>query len=553
MGDSTASSVLPLQIEYVSRASTVFNGSLHRLKQASDPPIHLDFTSDVSIQFDQVKGQPIVLRLLWEPIVIITESKTLLDSIHSDGVDVRVTSDPAKATHALCPRDTVNGQVALTRGIPLVTQLWLEGLSEESGEVPKISGDRNKQRQLLLKHQHVVLVGARLLSPLIESMGGTPLLVESGEAESVMTLIRQKLKECGASSAYVVAEAPDTALLKLVEEYRGQLASKADLFKCNESVSLDIRPMKVDKVLDALKQIQQEPEKPTQRRKRRKIERASGLDFFEFSQSQVLTQASTQTSLAVKYEGETRLPDEQTKSPQLDTLTKTAGVSLPIANPFVGKSPESEATEPTTVEAEEVVSSGEDSPLPRKEPPVSQKRPSAQLEPEKRAKVSKYMLVSLVDAIKSTKQKQENMVKKELGMDLPPDIDEKLDKLAIVETVQIEFRQPQPRPVDDPAYAGRKNFKKFRKHQPASTRNYLQLKEVAPHEVNTSLYNKHADGMEKVQHKLSQDFDGLMADVRQEETLFVKEDVEEVGAAAELALDSDDSDDEPRFAFTRKT
>ncbi|KAK7687377.1 hypothetical protein QCA50_009242 [Cerrena zonata] len=216
-------------------------------------------------------------------------------------------------------------------------------------------------------------------------------------------------------------------------------------------------------------------------------------------------------------------------------------------------------------------------------------------EPEK---IGKFMpSISLIDAIRNTKEEQEQVVKKELGLDgSDQPLDEKLKDLAIVELFEIKLRSPKLAEAERThlSFKGRKNFKRFNKNQKsksALSRSFLDLEPITLDNKITfkSEDQGDTDATTDLELNMTKDFDGLMDDVNgyqpqgpafvehdeksdneegfsfgKGESLFVPADSQNSPAKPRHIPirkvshggndnddDDDDDDDEPRFAFSR--
>ena len=192
-------------------------------------------------------------------------------------------------------------------------------------------------------------------------------------------------------------------------------------------------------------------------------------------------------------------------------------------------------------------------------------------------KIGKFMpQVSFHEAVKRTKEKQTESIKKDLGLDsIEDDISLQLVDLAVVEYVPLirpKARGTQAPPTD---YSGRKNFKSFKKvlkvelvsattitekHQ--MTIDYNSIPEVA----NFAGEMPPVKGVEPrgILDQYYMEEDAPLFSFRNQEpepnnSLFVSEDDSQVQAtntnfataSKKIEDDDDDDDDQPRFAFRR--
>lgn len=532
-----------------------------------------------------------------------------LQKLFDDGVDLRITDDPLLATHYLTLNDTENHllRISLLRAIPILNTVWADyifdhrddldewlfGILQEQFIPHSIKGDnsylvKNEKRPNLLSTQLVLLFKDENESPqkikriteFARCLGATISIFETSKYIQSDIIDEDNLKEdiklefqqhsvdkCFAmrNNSNTTANVISSQLLDhFFENHGSEIVSIEALFQCVKDVSIDkLKPFQfkinnsIISSIDNTSKHELESQSQlnlTQRRKRRRIEKASGLDFFNF--------ASTPTQTSNVKEPEPFVTKQSNSIPEDTTIEKEKddevtvqsneekdqkdielahldnnSMSIPKSNDEdteerkerVSKIEKNVDNNSEIIEEEHEKKHEEDLDSKVIDDRDDKKRNHViEVDDNSRTKrikptprIPKFMpQVSFVDAIKLTKQKQLDASNEQLGTNKDDfDVDEKLGNLAIVETVTIQLRRREPKANSDSnKYSGRKNFKKFTKNQPPKSnfaRSYLNLKPADLNGLsmdygNEFASNHHADELLNIQKNLSKDFENTM-------------------------------------------
>lgn len=589
-----------LSIRFDSICTTTVNDVVYKLPLKQADPISHTFEDDkLVLKVNANKSERIQLHLAWVPVQVLVFSKRIqfegqiqpsplpriMTSLHAKGVDLRTVTDPLLATHYVTMSDFIdyNFQIAVLRGIPVVSTKWVDLIENAPHDAtpwlqnpPRellLSGTKhdyvfpNHDRRLLLAGLHCLIYyeGAQLkhvrrLHSWLQCLGCASVITLD-----IKELNRESWSLFGSESLYLFSCIDDS--------------SSGDIFRARANVATDLWRAVVD--VDILElQIsardslfpdpvaKEEPEslRLTQRRKRRRVERVNDTDFFLFSQisSQPVPESLDITAAS---EGDPKglelVPpldvDEVTETNATQTpqeVTKSTGSH--IKNSF-------ESTTETPFGISQV-KTGKENREKRKEEISGE---TAEIEPlPKKQKVEEKWIVpqvSLAEAVLSTRKRAENDAKKEFEFD---DIGSQLEKLVVVEDIDLSRKKESVPLVSIALYNGRKNFKKFKKTGKlvhSFTRTFLDLEDDNSNEIHFSDLQT-APPKQPIFERVRLDFAKEMDNVKgyQPSQLFVAEDEDgddgettfsflarPKAATRAQADDSDDDDDDFAFKFSR--
>lgn len=506
-----------------------------------------------------------------------------LKSLYDSGTDVRLVSDPLLASHYLTLIDLndFNLRIALLRALPVVSESWLVAIREEPQKVEDwlldikdeyfysksnnnfVFPDTNR-RSLLSGINCFICHGAvskqvGRLQEWIRCLGCEPTLLDVDDQENVEATLRD------ATAPFVFHVENDEKVNFLIE----RLNNIDALWNAVVNNSLShLRPF----APNVKRESQVSDLRLSQRKKRRKLEKVGDTDFFLFSQKQSTPASEPEvldhvdfnpapsarhSQLVNEEHANSKMEENSTSEPPRTTVPSEPHEEVQIDD----KDTES-ATQ--SIEASEELN---------KRPLDSVIEQEAKRHKAEPAKLREKIIprVSLVDAVLSTKKQADDVIKKELGIDdFDENVNEKLDKLVIVEEVDLLVRKKKDGVEARPDYKGRKNFKKFKKAGTVPkniTRTFIPL-EDHDNSIHFEDYapRKNTEG----KGRLASEFEREMKEVKgyqpQESQLFVGEESDD-GAdmsfsflttsrePTTLALTPDDDSDDDgdvAFAFTRK-
>lgn len=606
-----------LQIRFDSICTTTVNGKVYKLPTRESAPITEEFQDEVLVlKVNANKSDRIQLHLKWQPVTVLAFAKRIqfdgdihpsplpgiLEGLHSQGIDLRSTRDPTLATHYLAMSDFVdhNLKIVVLRGVPVVSTRWTDYLEKNADDVaswldplPSLllpGTDHNyvfpdRRRSLLLKgytsvicHEGALLKHTQRLQTWLDCLGSKR--VVQFELNRSAIEARDLVAELGSGPTLIFSIDEDKTSADA--HFGLQINTFSELWKAVADVDLhnmkvfDVSKFGADSITDdALPLKEQEVEVKqetqnvplTQRRKRRKVERVKDTDFFLFSQNAPSSTPAAE-SLVIPEVGEgnqanaehnnvtTSSNSNREVTPDEQSTTRATDDSLPHVTASEGSINSQETSDTTLQERkDEIADQTTDM-----EPKFKKIRPG----PDGEWIVPQ---ISLADAIKSTKKQADDEVKKELGYD---DLDTNLTNLAIVEEVDLLRKAPTVA-AESRNFAGRKNFKAFRKNgRPTNnvTRTFLELHDDnSANEIHFTDHRTeqlHNNEVEKVKLDFAKEMSSVKGYQPQASQLFVGEisSDEDVGettfsflsatkkTARKQHLDSDE-DDEFAFKFTR--
>ena len=596
-----------LKVGVLSRARSVLNEDVYKLSKGVKDPIWIDLTKqariEIKLKMDDNKEHT-VLVIEWHDFVLYSPDE--ITELCSKGIDLRLTKNVAQATHYYEGKSDILTQeedepllIALVKGLPILNRKWyytaLTGnindwfleldftrfasssyLLPNSKRSTLFSGihvvDFNHEHENLLKHINCKSIN----------------LTTGDEAGLIADIQSQGKPKC------LIMDCKSDQLSTIFNTLGVKPSTYFDLFASIKNVSTDN--------LSFYSELKREhiDEPPTQPslRKRRKYEKVSKMHFFDFNATSQKPDAA-QIDRGISTTPDVVQVDENlnSTSPDVAETSKTIQTTpnglqidenLKSTIPLDTQNETNNIIEEHKIETAEVV-----------DKPLYKKRPLGDVEELQPNKMRKYVpKVSLVDAIKRTKEDATKTTNEELGIDNTKlDVVSELSNLAIVEEIEFKLRTPPNSRLDtNPKYNGRKNFKKFNKNMKLEsivTRSFIDLSTVTiDNEIN--FVDSKAGGVidiSNAEQKLSKDFSGLMNEVKgfrsdglfvdedddsddeqsyrkkgtrsKQPTLFVDEDSQSQAkpvkashsnkAVMQVSVDDDDDDDDdhPKFGFTR--
>lgn len=572
----------PLSVRFDSICTTAVNGSIYKLSSRDAEPITQDFSDDsIVMKVNANKSDRIQLHLTWKPVLVLAFSKRILFEglvqqsplpdvlahLHSQGLDIRAVQDPLTATHYLVMSEYLdyNLQIAVLRGIPVVSTRWTEMVEENSNNVEEWI---NPLRAALLPGTENNYVFPNALRPLLLAGLGT-LVYGNGSPKQVSRL--EKWLRCLGSPHVTVLDSSG-GFEAVVQKINASSSSESVLvFSCNDEdpeleklfgldfntvsglwkavVGADISGLKRWKpqTLSPEPPVKVEPEslRLIQRRKRRKVERVSDTDFFLFSQAPSQPVSGSLEMESIPVERETAVPPSQ----KLQECGEGEGIEEGKSenkgnNGDLGDVGDDAVGDVVDGDGELGAQLNGDALPEVQEPPLKKARTADWIVPQ----------VSLAEAVQSMKKQAEDEVKKELGLD---EVDSTLNNLVIVEEVDMARKKP-PVSSDEPSYNGRKNFKAFRRKAQTHhvTRKFLEL-----HDDNTANEIRFSDLqtvplVDRAGKDFSKEMDSVRGFQPDSAPLFVGDASDEETSFSflekrQVLSDNDDNDDEFAFKFSR--
>lgn len=592
-----------LSIRFDSICTTTVNDVVYKLPLKQADPITQTFEDDkLVLKVNANKSERIQLHLAWVPVQVLVFSKriqfegqiqpsplpSIMTTLHAKGVDLRTVTDPIIATHYVTMSDFIdyNFQIAVLRGIPVVSTKWVDLIENAPHDAtpwlqnpPRellLSGTKddyvfpNHDRRLLLAglrcliyYEGAQLKHVRRLHSWLQSLGCANVITMN-----IKELTRETWSLFGSESLYLFSCIDDSSSGDI---FRARANVVSDLWKA--VVNVDILELQIS-ARDSLFPDPVAKEEPdslrlTQRRKRRRVERVNDTDFFLFSQ--VSSQAAPE-SLDI-----TAAPEEDPKDPELvppveeDEVTEVNATQIPQE---VTKSKGSHGeksfeftTETPSDNSQVKAGKMNEQILEKRKEEISGQTAEIEPLPKKQKVEEKWIVpqVSLAEAVLSTRKQAKDEAKKEFEFD---DIGSQLEKLVVVEEIDLSRKKETVPLVSIALYNGRKNFKKFRKTGKlvhSFTRTFLDLEDDNSNEIHFSDVQT-APPKQSISERVRLDFAKEIDNVKgyQPSQLFVAED--EDGEDGETTFsflagpkapsraqadDSDDDDDDFAFKFSR--
>ncbi|KAK8440270.1 hypothetical protein ACI3L0_000348 [Candidozyma auris] len=590
----------PLSVTFESICTTKVNEEVFKLQSREADPFTKEFSeTDLLLKVNANKSDRIKIRLRWVDVVVLAFSKkmmyegecieshlpALIKEIYESGIDIRATSDPLKATHYLTAVDNhdYNLQIALSRAIPVVSEVWALAMRDEQGKVEEWLLHLD-QRYLYEKSEGNYVFPDSRRRTLLSSVNA---IVCYHTLNKQTTRLEEWLKCLGCAPQMLQVPNEEEAELTLQQTTNVQIFVPNDdrlsflQDRANTTEALWTAMVNVDasilKVFEA--SVKREPEsidlRPTQR-KRRKVKKVGDTDFFQFSQASSIPipeehVEQSHTVEEVQPAGKSLQSTNEVQQEKGETQREKGDIdssNTSASNESGDAGDQSHEVSKTSTLAEDTTFPTEELHKRPLEEPSSNEPKRTKVEPTReRRKI--IPLVSLADAVRSTKKQADYVVKEELGLD-EASINESLDNLAIVEEIDLSVRRVKGKPAPVIDYKGRKNFKSFKKSTsvPKSiTRTFIQLenqdnsihfeglaapkkkRDIYPVKVD---FDKEMGGVKGFQPEESQLFVGEESEIETEDDGFSFSTGPKPSATADILVDESDDDDDVTFAFSRR-
>lgn len=590
----------PLKVIIQSKAMTRINGEKLRLSNGEEPyGIDLESNDEVVMQFREDK---IRIKIHWMPLVLnfpqrvqiggIIQANPVVEQLKKmadKGIDLRTTLDPEKATHYLAANDspTYGLRISLLRGISIVNEKWIDFVLQNQDnyeawfhiDTPDLLPASTKEQYYLysnlkrggLLHNGVVLVlepPTAKLETIVSSIGGKVHYIDfsdlkSKDTSTIITRLQLQKDIWGQQTTYLLHPKAGgdvfTAISELVDS---KAITLDDLFESVCSCStLNLHQFE-------FRNLKRKADTQVSQSKRRRVKKVSKTEFFNFSPapSQIEPSSTERTQASNLVENDEQTQAEKDLKPNAIELSQT--IPPEDNTMMLSDSPNQEASEPA-----------QPTDTPKTENPVGPTHSEYK-------KIGKFLPpVSFHEAVRRTKEKQTESIKKDLGLDSVEDeISLQLVDLAVVEYVPLirpKVKGTKTPPAD---YSGRKNFKNFKKialnvkvrlrvelvaattitEKPQTGIDYNSIPEVA----NFAGEMPPVKGVEPrgILDQYYMEEDAPLFSFRNQEpesstTLFVSEEDSQVAQATNTNFastskvedddDDDDDDDQPRFTFRR--
>lgn len=522
-----------------------------------------DYTHEnlITIAFKEENAMTITIE--WIPLNICRYTKQImvngnLDSnpltdellkLFDNGIDLRIAKNPFCATHYLTLSDHLSYglKVSLLRGIPILNTDWTDFIMENKDNfdrwfleldpaefLPFSKKDNrylmpNKKRTRLLSSSMFVIFHDTKdkLSKWIGSLGGKVFKAEisayysEGKIDqNLLSTVKMKVIDAECDECFLMEfndhEAKqhnqiEEALNDFAQKHSSKIVTEAMLYETVVNMSMSgLQGLNLERELKRSTSAEIVSSQP--QRKRRKFKKVGITDFFDFKppvKTEGLALGDTvvkdiaEEQLNINSDSNLALPDRSHPADDNDrsvvhtdtTLNDSSEKNDEVNNNITHKRQIDESTE---------------------EEPELKKR-------KEEKKIGKFIpQISLLDAIKSTKERAKENVREELGMDEKESdgLNENLNNLTIVETIDISIRRRKPVPfeISNNAYKERKNFKTFRKNKLLTNkrRNFIDMQPIFVGDgVDNVFIEKNATdkGSTQNQLKLMNDIGGDMGDV----------------------------------------
>ena len=558
----------PLRVVFFSICTTDINGTRYKLKAKGDVPLDVSFdVPQLMLTVNANKGDLIQILLSWREVLVLavsadtgaSDAQKRLQQTQARGLDVQTCQDAytASVCVALTPPNSAdyNLRVCVLRGIAVAIPTFLDHMLANLRDltwldVPQLlrvppdlllSCSYSKpvpHRSTLLQGQCAITIyneasqgrNARLVAWLQCLLPDSVLSIAIDRPDSVAELSSVTVGVEGVLVFGVDPEqSPDySGLPSLPPECSFvQVNTEDELWNAIVAVTCSglrrtTRPKRISG-----------PD-PRVRKRRRLVERVSDTDFFLFMLSAAPTQTqpsheATQEPMQLK----AGLPEAGHEvEREAGNVEQEAGgaAAVQTRHATLQKPPQAEITETK---------------------PENQTRESLPPSLKKQRRP-----VSFVDAVKNTKLKAEQGIKYELDDGGP--IEKAIDALVLVEEFVLVPRKQPLVVCSDERYAGRRDFKTFRKTRPLwrTTRAYIPLVSAEQSGVGGPVVQVSYSA--RVENNLAGEMDPVRGYRPESQALFVPEDsckretsfVDPGGTGGPTVDDSDSDDGDVRFRFS---
>lgn len=507
--------ITPLWITVLSRARSVINGTILKLNKNDTSTIKEEYTKErnISIKFkNSNKEDQEFLKIYWKEFNIWA-----VTPLPEHRADVRVFSEYIdKVTHYYNSNDNAYLE-ALARAIPIIGNKWIDLVNSRTDWLllEYLDEDIQPLRSSLL--QDITCVVPKVEN-WMQLMGGE--VLENPDSDLVSFLknynpkkiliiddnkhLENALKECSLNGLKVVPWdkfCEPTPLKRKRGVYQRVTTPEVTEVQTQDLLSESTPPL----------------------RKRAKYERVNRMHFFNLSAPEILESSNTNNEDSKTDREVVNVADidDSKQSSNHSESSKTSSentVNEEHVNSLIAKENEVTSVEETTITT-----------------PEHLKRDRKRVAPEDTSQLTKIARLdlkpklTLVDAVRQTRQDAKEISKKELGLDQEPNLSNDLKNMAIVEDVEITRRDPPTSIPLNGNYSSRKNFKAFKK-TPREKRDCVALATVT---VDSDFkFSEPPPVVSQAEKTMERDFSGMMSEVKSlEPQLFVQED------------DDDDDDD----------
>lgn len=595
----------PLTILFQSVCTTDVNGTIYKLKSKGDDPLRIEFDdNELLMKVNANKSDPLQLCINWADFFIMTQPEdnpnepekllNVLHEAHALGLDLRGCKDPFVATHYLALTSEVdhNLRVCVLRGLPIITKEWLKFACKNLSNVSKW-GERPPEELLLRcghsspQIQRLKLLEGHTIFICHENSAGKDLvdfvewirclLPASVYIANLKTDAKEIIKVANLDKEILIfgfgtfADSPYCSLLTEVSNNGNDLwASLVAINTSNLqsvlSLKLQIEPQKDGTEIFWKRKFEESGEisKPTQKKRRQKVERVDETQFFLFSLAVAPIQEPCPSLNVNQLEIELRPKTLKSDAKRVDDRTneeveQTKKFVKPDAQILLSAEKSSDTLEfydSLSLEFSEHAERKINAP----EQLILDHFREASIAKKARILAPCINPISFVEAVINTKLKAEENIRKELYEGEL--IEGGIENLVILE--EMELKRPVRLDASIsfiPQYKGRKNFKAFRKvgaFPKSVTRTFLQLNAEDSHVLGKSV------GKISVRCRVAEDFSemGSVSGYQPEsQPLFVAEEPENEGNDGNFSLLSsttknpvvehdDESEDEIRFKFS---
>lgn len=470
-----------------------------------------DYTHEnlITITFKEENAMTITIE--WIPLNICRYTKQImvngnLDSnpltdellkLFDNGIDLRIAKNPFYASHYLTLSDhlTYGLKVSLLRGIPILNTDWTDFIMEnkenfdkwllelDPGEfLPFSTKDNrylmpNKERSKLLSSSMIVIFHDTKdkLSKWISSLGGKVFNADISEYyyegkidQNLLSTVKMKVREDECDKCFLMEfndhdvkqyNQIEEALNDFAQSNSSKIVTEAILYESVVNVSTNnLQGLNLERELKRSTSAEIVSSQP--QRKRRKFKKVGITDFFDFKPP-IKTEV-----LPLDDSVDKNIADEQLKQ---NNMNSNSNLALPDSSHTANDNDRSfvHADTPLSDSSNKDNEESNNTTHKRQIDDSTEEEPKLKKRKEEK-KIGKFIpQISLLDAIKSTKERAKENVREELGIDEKESdgLNEGLNNLAIVETIDISIRRRKPVPYEiNNSYKERKNFKIFRKN-----------------------------------------------------------------------------------------
>lgn len=550
---STSDAKSPISIKFESICKTTVNGELYRLVSRDDSPFTKEFTDDeLLLTVNAQKTSRVRLKIRWASLNVMPFAKKieyngevresplpgLLREMHSNGIDIRTCNDPLLATHYLTLSDHADYalKIAVLRSIPVVSTAWTDFIQRTPDVVEKWLFDPGPEfflpnspnnyvypqssRTHLLSGKSVVLCYLEHLKHLSRLEDWMKCLgcrkIQFFNVNDSMSSFAKLFEASTSEDKYAFSVNGDEFISQ--KQLKEDLNTSQDLW--SSVISSDTLHLKILRKIDKLEAITAKEEESTprfsQRRKRRKVERVSETDFFQFHSSGMLPATQTDSLNMIEVPEEIVTPSESKVESIKDVDERFDGNNGKNNQQAFEPAAQTHSIEvdndPDTDKQELHSSNKIETKNDNFSGMVNDERATKRL---KTTENSNWIVpqVSLAEAVRATKEETVKSAKQDAVVDK---VDGELQKLVLVEEVDLIVLSRKNQVLEeDLRYKGRPNFKAFKKRTTTTsnvTRTYLQL--FDDNSLNEMRFIGATNSNKHAPEKILQDFEQEMDKVK---------------------------------------